>query len=63
MSRNEAKAKAESIGVIVASDVSSNTDFVVAGPGSGAKEKKARTLNIPVLSEAEWLKLLKDKSK
>jgi DNA ligase (NAD+) len=63
MTRNEAKAKAESLGAIVTANVSSNTDLVIAGPGSGAKEETARKRNIPVLSETEWLKLLKSESK
>ena len=63
MTRSEAKAKAESLGAIVAGDVSSKTDYVIAGPGAGTKEKKAKHLNIPVLTEAEWLKMVRDTSK
>jgi len=58
MSRIEAKAKAEALGAIVASEVSSKTDFVVACPGAGSKAKKAKDLDIPVLSEAEWLAMI-----
>jgi DNA ligase (NAD+) len=63
MTRSEAKAKAEFLGAIVAADVSSKTDYVIAGPGAGTKEKKAKQLNIPVLTEEEWLKMAKDTSK
>ena len=56
MTRSEAKAKAESLGAIVAADVSSKADYVIAGSGAGTKEKKAKHLNIPVLTEVEWLR-------
>jgi DNA ligase (NAD+) len=58
MTRNEAKAKAESLGAIVAGDVSRKTDYVIAGPGAGSKEQKAKNLGIPLLSEADWLKMI-----
>jgi DNA ligase (NAD+) len=60
MTRSEAKAKAESLGAIVTGTVSSKTDYVVAGTDPGAKGKKARSLNIPVLSETEWLELVEN---
>jgi len=58
MTRNEAKAKAESLGAKVAGTISSKTDYVIAGADAGSKLKKARELNITVLSEAEWLERL-----
>jgi len=58
-SRNEAKEMAEADGGKVSGSVSKNTDFVVAGPGAGSKLKKATELDIPVLSEAEFLDMLK----
>lgn len=58
MTRPEAKATAESMGAKVSGSVSKNTDFVVAGPGAGSKEKKARELGVLVLSEAEWHNLI-----
>jgi len=58
-SRNEAKEMAEALGGKASGSVSKNTDFVVAGPGAGSKLKKATELDIPVLSEAEFLDMLK----
>ena len=58
-SRNEAKEMTEAHGGKVSGSVSKNTDFVVAGPGAGSKLKNATELDIPVLSEAEFLDMLK----
>jgi DNA ligase (NAD+) len=59
MTRDEAKAMAERLGAKTSGSVSKKTDYVVAGPGAGSKLEDARKLNITVLSEDDWLKLVK----
>jgi DNA ligase (NAD+) len=58
MTRSEAKARAERLGARVSGSVSKNTDYVVAGPGAGAKLKEAHALGVKVLKEDEWLRLV-----
>lgn len=57
--REEAGQMIEQRGGKSASSVSKKTSYVVAGPGAGSKLRRAQELNIPVLTEEEFLELLK----
>ena len=58
LTRDGAKALVEAAGGKVAGSVSARTSFVVAGDEAGGKLARAIELGIPVLDEAEFLRLL-----
>ena len=58
MSRAEAKDKLQSLGAKVASSVSAKTTQVVAAPGAGSKLTKAKTLDIAVMDEQQFVSFL-----
>lgn len=59
-SRDEAAARITALGGKVASAVSKNTDFVVAGEKAGSKLSKAESLGIKVIDESAFLDMLKE---
>ena len=56
--RDEATEKIELFGGKAAGSVSKKTTYVVVGENAGSKEKKARELDIPILTEDEFLAML-----
>ena len=58
MTRNEAKAKLQSLGAKVAGSVSKRTTYVVVGADAGSKATRAEQLGVPMLTEEEFLKLI-----
>jgi DNA ligase (NAD+) len=58
MSRDEAGAKVEAAGGKVSSSVSKKTSYVLAGAEAGSKLDKAKELGVPVIDEAEFLRML-----
>ncbi|MDR2598400.1 MAG: NAD-dependent DNA ligase LigA [Holosporales bacterium] len=54
-SRTEAKQRAISMGAVVGSTISANTDFVIIGDNPGSKLKKAEELGITILTEDDFL--------
>ena len=58
LSREEAEARVRKAGGKASASVSAKTSFVVAGENPGTKYEKARQLDVPVITEAEFLKRL-----
>jgi DNA ligase (NAD+) len=59
LTREEAKAKIRELGGNVSSSVSKNTDYVVVGSEPGSKYEKAKKLGVKIVSEGEFIKMLK----
>ncbi len=56
--RDEATEKIELFGGKAAGSVSKKTSYVVVGENAGSKERKARELGIPILSEDDFLAMI-----
>ncbi|MBC7764867.1 MAG: NAD-dependent DNA ligase LigA, partial [Hyphomonadaceae bacterium] len=58
LSRTEATAIIERLGGRASGSVSKKTDYVLAGEEAGSKLDKANKLNIPILNEEEFRKMV-----
>ena len=56
--RDEATEKIELFGGKASGSVSKKTSYVVVGENAGSKERKARLLGIPILSEDDFLEMI-----
>ena len=56
--REQASEKIELLGGKTSGSVSKKTSFVIVGENAGSKERKARELGIPILSEDDFLAML-----
>ena len=56
--REEATEKIELLGGKASGSVSRKTTYVVVGENAGSKERKARELGIPILSEDDFLEMI-----
>jgi DNA ligase (NAD+) len=56
--REEATEKIELFGGKASGSVSKKTTYVVVGENAGSKERKARELGIPILSEDDFLNMI-----
>lgn len=57
--RDEAEAMVDARGGRASGSVSKKTDYVIAGPGAGSKLAKAKELGVEVITEDEFLKMIK----
>ena len=56
--REEATEKIEQLGGRVSGSVSKKTSYVIVGENAGSKERKARELEIPILSEDDFFDMI-----
>lgn len=59
MTRTQAELKAKEYGAKTSGSVSKKTAYVVAGAEAGSKLKKAQELGVPILTEQQFLDMLK----
>ena len=58
--RDEAAAISESYGGKASGSVSKKTSYLLAGENTGSKYTKAVSLGIPILSEAEFMEMIRE---
>jgi DNA ligase (NAD+) len=58
MPREEAKRRLQALGAKVSGSVSRKTDYLVAGANPGSKRGKAQDLEVAILEEDDFLKLI-----
>ena len=58
MTRTQAEDMAKAQGAVIASGISKNVTYVVAGEKAGSKLDKAKKLNIEILTETEFLEMV-----
>jgi DNA ligase (NAD+) len=56
-SRDEIERWIEKLGGKASGSVSKKTDYLVAGLAAGSKLEKAKELNVPILSEEDFIRL------
>ena len=56
--RDEATEQIERFGGKASGSVSKKTSYVIVGENAGSKERKARELGIPILSESDFLAMI-----
>ena len=61
LKRQEAEALVKERGGKILSGVSKNLQFLVVGDNPGTKLNKAQKLNVPIMSEAEFLDYIKER--
>ena len=59
-SRSEMESRIKELGGAVSSNVSRNTDYLIAGEDAGSKLADAQSLEVPVISEEEFLDLTRE---
>lgn len=59
MTREEGESKVRALGGVVADSVTKKTDYVVVGPGAGEKLDKARQLGKTILTEKDFLTMIR----
>ena len=59
LTRGEAKDKIKTLGGKIKENVSRETDYVIVGDNPGSKYTQAKKLGVKILSEGEFLKMIK----